>query len=227
MLLCFPEIILIIGGYMKIAYKYFLAAIIIFCFFLSSQSFGVQPRKAKPHDISDTIPAKIDDVSYVTGVEDIDVSKYSQQQQYRGWFDLNEDEAIFRRNMIDQKKGKGITAVDIIKFKYKDIKELYFGYDAIYKAANDSLPTALTKIYNRGASYFVGAPMYMPLHQFLKQKNRSPIIIYIQQENKLISLVLLAPNNKAKALYLLLAKQSGLKVKEPIVGQDAEKAGSK
>lgn len=201
----------------------FVAAICI-VIALPSLTLAVKAKKGKEYDAPQTLPAKIDDVSYVTGLPEVDVRKYSKQEQWRGWFELGETDAAFRRTRLDQKKGRGVEEVDIVRFRYADVTDLSFGYDAIYRAANDSLPTALSKIYNRGASYFIGGSIYVPLHEFLKQRNRSPVVVFFKRDGNITSLVLLASHDKAEALYRLLAKGAGLTVKDPVSSQDVHDA---
>ncbi|HPQ81733.1 MAG TPA: hypothetical protein PLZ86_08425 [bacterium] len=179
-----------------------------------------RPRKSRSYEAPDSLPAKIDNVSYVTGLPEIDVRKYSKQEQWTGWFELGEKEAAFKRKRLAQGGKRGLEEVDIVRFPYSSVTDLAFGYDAIYRAANDSLPTALAKIYNRGASYFVGGSIYAPLHEFMKQRNRSPVVVFFKRDGKLTSLVLLSSHGRAEALYRLLAKGAGIKVKEPVKSSD-------
>ena len=160
------------------------------------------------------VPTVIENVEYVTGIPEIDVRKYADYAPVNGWLDVKLGEAIYYKTRIDQKRSKGLESVELFKIPYSEIKELYFGYDAVYKAANDALPTALKTIVDRGG-WPVFSARTLPLHMYMKKKNISPVVVFFNRNGTLTSIVFMTNNNNAKSIYLLLAKQSGLKVNEP------------
>ncbi|MFA4973785.1 MAG: hypothetical protein WC683_14330 [bacterium] len=189
----------------------------------SAPAFAVAPKPStRVYEGPSSVPAQIEDVTYVTGIPEIDVQKYTQYAQYNGMLDLGTTEAIFYKTRIDQKDGKGTESVEMFKIPYSAIKELYFGYDAVFKAANDTLPTALNTIYDRG-----GWPLFsarsLPLHMYMKKRAVSPIIVIYERGKNPTSIVFMAPDGPAKTIYLLLGKQAGLKVKEPKTTNEVQK----
>ncbi len=198
----------------------FALSLFVFVLSISTSSYAVKAKKSgKIYQPPASVPASFNDVTYVTGIPEIDVRKYTDYAQASGRFDLNEKGAIFYKTQIDQKKGKGLESVEYFKIPYSDIKELYFGYDAIFKAANDALPTALKTIYDRGG-WPVFSARALPLHVYMKKRLVSPVVIFYMRGKTLTSLVLMTRDGPAKAIYTLLAKQAGIKVKEPMTMEE-------
>lgn len=182
-------------------------------------AFAVKPPKKGAYVPPESIPAKIDGIIYITGLPEIDTDKYVQKRKYKGWFELNEKGAAYRRSRAVQtkagKKGRRrVEEIDILRFDYPDIKELYFGRDAIKRSRSD-LPTAEKVIHDDSKSAWTGIPVYTPLPDYLTRKTKAPIIIIFKRGDTVISLVVRGGPGKIRALYNLLAKQTGLKVKPP------------
>ena len=147
-----------------------IAILAVLLFVDSLPVFAVAPKRSKKvYEGPSSVPAIIKSVTYVTGIPEIDVQRYTQYAQYSGWLDLGTTEAVFYRTRIDQNTGKGTESVEMFKIPYSAIKELYFGYDAIFKAANDTLPTALNTIYDRGG-WPLFSPRALPLHMYIKKR---------------------------------------------------------
>lgn len=142
-------------------------------------------------------------VAYVTGLPEIDQS--TPCFQYSVWLEFGDGDIALKRNMIDQKKGKGVEEVLIMQIKYSDIKDLLFGYDAVYAAQMDQLPTAQKRICNS-----------QNLTTFLQMPGGAPVAIMFMKDGKPVSFVVRAPNEAAARLYLGLADKTKIKVKTPL-----------
>jgi len=150
--------------------------------------------------------AKGDKVSvlYVTGLPEIDHS--TRCFQYSVWLEFEDNDVVLKRNMIDQKKGKGVEEVEIMRFKYSDIKDLLFGYDVAYASQMNELPTAQKQICNS-----------QNLTTFLQMPGGAPVAIMFMQGGKPVSFIVRASNEDALRLYRGLADMAHLKVKTPLV----------
>lgn len=142
-------------------------------------------------------------VAYVTGLPDIDHS--TPCFQYGVWFEFGDSDIALKRNMIDQKKGKGVEEVEIMRFKYSDIKDLLFGYDVAYASQENGLVTAQKLICNN-----------QKLTTFLQMPGGAPVAIMFMKDGKPVSFVVRAPNEAAARLYLGLADKTKIKVKTPL-----------
>ncbi len=141
-------------------------------------------------------------VAYLTGLPEIDRQTTCFSYNVRLAFD--DSDIVLKRNMIDQKRGKGIEEVEITRIRYADIKDLLFGYDAIYAAQEGELPTANERLCNN-----------QKLTTFM-QIIKSPVVIMIGKGDKRVSFVVSAPDNSAVRLYYGLADRAKLKVKTPM-----------
>jgi len=141
-------------------------------------------------------------IFYVTGYPDIDES--TPCFMYNIWFEVDQDDAIVKRNMIDQKKGKGLDEVEIFRIKYADIKDLLYGYDAIYAAQQDELPTVQKSICN-------GQKLTT-----LMQIGGAPLAVLFTKDRKTISLVVRSSNEDSLRLYRALAERARIKPKTPL-----------
>jgi len=157
-------------------------------------------------DMEGKAAAKGDKVSvaYVTGLPEIDHS--TPCFQYSVWLEFDENDVVLKRNMIDQKKGKGVEEVLIMRIKYSDIKDLLFGYDVAYASQMNELPTAQKQICNS-----------QNLTTFLQMPGGAPVAIMFGKDGKPVSFIVRAPNQDALRLYRGLADMSHLKVKTPLV----------
>ncbi len=141
-------------------------------------------------------------VAYVTGLPDIDQSTPCYQYNVRLSFE--QSDVVLKRNMIDQKKGRGVTEVEVARIPYASIKDLLFGYDAAYAAQEDKLATAQKEICNNQRLVMV------------LQMIKSPVVIMFQKDGKPISFVVTAPDGEALRLYQGLAERAKIKVKPPL-----------
>ncbi len=141
-------------------------------------------------------------VRYITGLPEIDAKSmcfsYSVKLEFGG------DELILERRMIDQEKGRGLTDVEIARMKYSDIKDLLFGYDAIYAAQEGELPTAQQMI--------CGSQKLTVFMQMWK----SPVAIMMDRNGSKVSFVVTADNRAALKLYRGLADRANVKIKTPL-----------
>ena len=141
-------------------------------------------------------------IRYVTGLPEID--EKSSCFSYSIKFEFGDKDLILKRRMIDQTKGKGLTDVEIARIKYSEIKDLLFGYDAIYAAQEGGLPTAQSRICGNQKLTVV------------MQMWKSPVVIMMERGGKKISFVVTARNPEALRLYGSLAARAGVKVKTPL-----------
>lgn len=142
-------------------------------------------------------------VLYITGLPEIDGAHTCYTYSVR--FEFGPDDLILERNMIDQKKGRGVEEVEVTRIPYAAIRELLFGYDAIYAAQEGALPTAQKVTCND-----------LPLKVSM-QVLKSPLAILFDRDGKRISAVVAARDKDALALYQGLADRTRLKVKTPLV----------
>lgn len=142
-------------------------------------------------------------IVYVTGIPDIDASTPCFAYNVR--LEFSETDAILKRNMIDQSRGRGVSEVEVMRIPFKAIKELLFGYDAIYAAQEGKLLTAQRPTCNNGK-----------LTTFL-QRMPTPLAILYDDQGKRISFVLLAPLDDAVSLYQALAARAKVKTVTPLV----------
>lgn len=141
-------------------------------------------------------------VYYMTGLPDIDSAHKCFTYDVRLKFE--ESDIVLLRNMIDQKKGKGVEEVEVARIRYADIKDLLFGYDAIYASQEEALPTAQKLTCQNQQLTMV------------LQIMKSPVAILFDKDGKRISFVVTAPDQAALALYRGLADRAKLKVKTPL-----------
>jgi hypothetical protein len=141
-------------------------------------------------------------IRYITGLPEIDSE--SMCYSYNIKFEFGDKELILKRRMIDQKKGRGLTDVEIARMKYAEIKDLLFGYDAIYAAQEGELPSAQPMICGNQKLVVV------------MQMWKSPVAIMMERGGKKISFVVTAPNRDALKLYRSLAGRANVKTKTPL-----------
>lgn len=171
---------------------------------LPTSAFAVDAPGRKAYIAPQSVPAVIGQITYLIGYPGIDQDKYSREYKPRERFEFGTSDVAFRRTRVKQDGSKTLEDVDILRFKYRDIKKLYYGKDAIEKAISGSFPTAPKTVLIGGYA--------MPLHEAMNRPKQSPVVIIYKQGGKTISLVLLASHARAKALYNLLAKQAHLQV---------------
>lgn len=164
------------------------------CFAVNWQRLDMETR---PVSAGDKIR-----VFYVTGYPDIDQT--TPCFMYSVWFEFEDGDAVLKRNMIDQKKGKGVEEVEIFRIKYADIKDLLYGYDAIYAAQEGQLTTAQTMICN-------GQRLTT-----LMQVGGAPLAIMFLKDKKMTSLVVRASDAEALRLYRALAERAKIKPRTPL-----------
>ena len=181
-----------------------------------STVLAIKPRRSPPYDAPTTVPASIGTVYYITGLPKIDTHKYEEKSRgkYKGRFDFGKKDVTFKRTRMRQDGRRGLEDVDIVRFKYSNVTDLYYGHDAIQKAVA-GLPTGSKNIYDGTRSALFGVPHYTPLPEFMKHRYMPPVIIFFKRGKETISLVVRGAPARMKALYNLLAKQARLKVKPP------------
>ena len=123
-----------------------------------STAWAVKPRRSPPYDAPTTVPASIGTVYYITGLPEIDTHKYEQKSRgkYKGRFDFGKKDVTFRRTRMRQDGRRGLEDLDIVRFKYSNITALYYGHDAVHKAAA-GLPTESKKTLAGTRSPCLGA----------------------------------------------------------------------
>lgn len=141
-------------------------------------------------------------VRYLTGLPEIDQESPCYSYKVRLAFD--ENDLVLKRNMIDQKRGRGLKEVELVRMRYSDIKDLLFGYDATYAAQENKLPTAQKLICGNQKL------------TILMQRMKSPLVIMMEKDGKRISFVITAPNRDALRLYRGLAERAKVKIKTPL-----------
>ena len=171
---------------------------------LPASAIAVKAPGRKPYVGPQTVPAVIGQITYLIGYPGIDRDKYSREYKPRARFEFERKDVAFRRTRVKQDGSKTLEDVDILRFKYRDIKKLYYGKDAIEKAISGSFPTAPKTVLVGGYA--------APLHEAMNRPKQSPVIVIYKQGGQTISLILLASHARAKALYNLLAKQARLRV---------------
>lgn len=152
-------------------------------------------------------------VRYVTGLPEID--EKSMCYSYSVKFEFGDKELILKRRMIDQKKGRGLTDVEIARMKYTEIKDLLFGYDAIYAAQEGGLPSAQSRICGNQKLTVV------------MQMWKSPVAIMMDRGGRKVSFVVSARNPDALRLYRSLAGRANVKIKTPLAYKGIVKERSK
>lgn len=188
---------------MKINLKKILliAALVI----VSSNVAAVEPRP-NTKDAPTSIPATIQGIFYITGLNEIDTNKYEEKNRnkYRGWLELGNNDVSFRRTRMKQDGSKGVEDIDIVRFRYHDITEIYYGNDAINRATS-KLPSGLDNVYSDTRA------QYVPLPEFMRHRSLAPIIIFFKRDGSTVSLVLRGSPNTLAAAYILITKKTGLK----------------
>lgn len=152
-------------------------------------------------------------IRYLTGLPEID--QKSPCFSYNVKLAFDDKDLVFKRRMIDQEKGKGLTDVEIMRMKYADIKDLLFGYDAIYAAQEGELPTAQPLICGNQKL------------TLLMQRMKSPVAIIMERDGKRISFVFWAPNRDALRLYRSVAGRANVKIKTPLAYKGIVKSRAK
>lgn len=142
-------------------------------------------------------------VQYLTGLPEID--KTTACFSYNVKLAFDDRDLVLKRNMIDQKKGKGVEEVEILRIRYADIKDLLFGYDAIYAAQEGELTTAQERFCDN-----------QKLTTFM-QRIGAPLAILMVQGGKPVSFVLGAPSESALRLYRGIADRAKVKIKPPLI----------
>jgi len=158
----------------------------------------------KKLDIDTGVAATGDEIAirYVTGLPEID--EKSSCFSYSIKFEFGDKELILKRRMIDQTKGKGLTDVEISRIRYSEIKDLLFGYDAIYAAQEGALPSAQMMICGNQKLTVV------------MQMWKSPVAIMMDRGGRKVSFVVSAQNPDALRLYRSLASRANVKTKTPL-----------
>lgn len=159
---------------------------------------AVKARPAKAYVAPTSVPATIKQVTYVTGLPNLDNDKYKRRLRYKGRFELGKTGAVFTRTRAKQDGGRGVEDVDILRFSYSDVEKLYYGKDAISLIDKEALPTAAKEVFDADWGVFV------PLWKYVRRRLQLPVIIFYKHKGKTLSLVVIANHARAKALYQLL-----------------------
>jgi len=187
------------GG--KVMKKIFFASVIVLV--LSSVCHAAKVNWKKLDMVTGPVPAGEEiGVRYVTGLPEIDAKSMCFSYSVKLVFE--DKELVLKRRMIDQEKGRGLTDVEIARMKYSDVKDLLFGYDAIYAAQEGELPTAQQMI--------CGSQKLTVFMQMWK----SPVAIMMDRDGSKVSFVVTADNRAALKLYRGLADRANVKIKTPL-----------
>ncbi len=173
-----------------------------------AQNWRRVESKAPPATVGDEVR-----VTYLTGLPEIDATTNCYAYNVRLVFE--QSDLVLKRNMIDQKKGRGVEEVEVARIPYASIKELHYGYDTAYAAQEEKLATAQKQYCNN-------QKMIMAL-QILK----SPVAILFEREKKPISFVVAAPDDDAVRLYRGLAERAKVKAKTPLAYKGVVKQRAK
>jgi hypothetical protein len=141
-------------------------------------------------------------VRYLTGLPEIDATTPCYAYNVKLVFDAKD--LVLKRHMIDQEKGKGLVDVEVARMKYADIKDVLFGYDAVYALQENKLSTAQQMICGNQKLLL------------LMQRMKSPVAIIMNAGGKQVSLVVVAPNRDALALYRGLGARTKVKLQTPL-----------
>lgn len=185
--------------------KHKIAIVVMLVLLFPMTSYAVKARKAQPYAAPTAVPATIGQIIYVTGLPSLDDDKYKRRLRYKGRFELGKTGAAFVRTRARQDGGRGVEDVDIARFRYSDVKKLYYGEDALKQIDKGALPTAAKEVFDPDWGVFV------PLWKYVRRRLQQPVIIFYRHKGQTVSLVVVAHHDRAKALYQLLKTVTGNK----------------